>query len=469
MFKDAHDLMSFIGRESIAFIDVRFTDLFGRWQHFSMPVEAFKEDAFVEGLGFDGSSITGFQSIEASDMLLMPDPESAFVDPFTQHKTLIIICDVKDPITGEWYAKDPRLVAVRAEEYLRSTGIADTCYMGPEAEFFIFDGVQFNTDPYNYGFRLKAVDAHNNPQEFGDGYWVREKGGYFPCAPSDKYQDLRSEMVVKLEQCNITVEVQHHEVATAGQGEIDLHFDTLKKVADKIIKYKYIIRQTAAQAGKTVTFMPKPIFGDNGSGMHTHQSLWKDGQATFFDESGYAGLSKSALQYVSGLLTHGPALSAFTNPTVNSYRRLVPGYEAPINLILSARNRSAVVRVPMYSSGPKSKRVEYRAPDPSANPYLAFSAMMMAGLDGIKKGMEDPMSTDKNLYSLSEEEAAKIKTLPTSLEEALDALEADHDFLLEGGVFNKNLLESYLEVKREEVQEVNLRTTPSEYSLYFDL
>ncbi|MDZ7703763.1 MAG: type I glutamate--ammonia ligase [Trueperaceae bacterium] len=469
MFESAQELVSFLNTEDVALVDIRFTDVNGRWQHFTVPSREFDEDTFEEGLGFDGSSIQGFQQIEASDMLLLPDATSAFLDPFTQHKTLVVIADIADPISGELYGKDPRGVAKRAEAYLRETGVADTSFMGPEAEFFIFDEVAFNDNPYNYGYRIRAEDAHTDGDAFGDGYWVRPKSGYFPCAPSDKYQDLRSEMVINLEKIGVEIELHHHEVATAGQGEIDMRFDTLTTVADKIVKYKYAIRNTAALYGKTVTFMPKPIFGDNGSGMHTHQSLWKDGEPLFFDKDGYAGLSKLAMHYVAGLLTHGPALAALTNPSVNSYRRLVPGYEAPVNLIISARNRSAVVRVPMYSNSPKAKRVEYRAPDPTANPYLAFAAMLMAGLDGIKRELEPPKPVDKNLYTLSAREARRIKQLPRNLEEALDALEKDQDFLLEGGVFTPDLLESYVELKRGEVDETRLRPAPIEYTMYFDL
>ncbi|MEZ4629438.1 MAG: type I glutamate--ammonia ligase [Deinococcales bacterium] len=468
MFSNGKELIKFIKDEAVAFVDIRFTDVPGRWQHFTMPAHGFSEDAFSEGLGFDGSSITGFQAIEASDMLLIPDASSAFIDPFMAHKTLVVICDVKDPLSGNWYGKDPRLVAKRAEEYLKSTGIADTCYMGPEAEFFIFDQVQFNTDPYSYGFKVRVADAHTDGEALGDGYWTRTKGGYYPCAPSDKDHDLRSEMVLNLEKVGVEIEIQHHEVAVA-QGEIDMRFDTLTRVADKILKYKYVVRQTAAVAGKSVTFMPKPLYGDNGSGMHTHQSLWKGGKPLFYDKKGYAGLSELALNYAAGLLAHGPALAAITNPSVNSYRRLVPGYEAPVNLIISARNRSAVIRIPMYSDSPKAKRIEYRAPDPTANPYLAFAAMLMAGLDGVKKGMEPPKPTDKNLYTLPAREARRIKTLPGSLDESLDALEKDHDFLLEGGVFTPELLESFIEIKREEAASVRLRPTPSEYALYYDM
>ncbi len=469
MFETPKQAIEFLKAEDVDFVDIRFSDVAGRWQHFSIPSHAFDEDSFEEGLGFDGSSIEGFQAIEASDMVLLPDPGSAFLDPFTAHKTLVLVADIKDPITEELYSKDPRGVAKRAESYLTSTGIADTIFMGPEAEFFVFDGVQFSVDPYNYSFRIEAVDAHTDPEAFGDGYWTKPKGGYFPAAPVDKYQDLRSEMVLNLEAVGVPIEVHHHEVATAGQGEIDMRFDTLTEVADRIQKYKYTVRNTAAMMGKTATFMPKPIFGDNGSGMHTHQSLWKGGKPLFYEKGGYVDLSEMAMKYVAGLLTHGPALAALTNPTINSYRRLVPGYEAPVNLIISARNRSAIVRVPMYSHSPKAKRVEYRAPDPTANPYLAFAAMMMAGLDGIQKDMDPPKPTDKNLYALSAREARRIKQLPTSLGEALDALEKDHEFLLEGGVFTEDLLESYIEIKREEIAQTHLRPTPMEFELYFDL
>ena len=469
MFNNAKETLKFVKDEDVEFIDIRFTDVAGRWQHFSLPASGFDDDAFDEGLGFDGSSIEGFQQIEASDMLLTPDPSSAFVDPFTAHKTLVLIADISDPISGELYSKDPRGVAKRAEAHLKDTGLADTTFMGPEAEFFIFDGVSYSTDPYNFGYRIFAVDAHTDPDELGDGYWVKPKGGYFPCAPSDKYQDLRSAMVKELEGIGIPIEVHHHEVASAGQAEIDMKFDTMLTVADHIIKYKYVVRNTATAFGKTATFMPKPISGDNGSGMHVHQSLWKDGEPLFYDEDGYAGLSKMAMHYVAGLLTHGPALAALTNPSVNSYRRLVPGYEAPVNLIISARNRSAIVRVPMYSSSPKAKRVEYRAPDPTANPYLAFSAMLMAGLDGVKRELEPPKPVDKNLYALSAREARRIKQLPKSLEEALDALEKDSSFLLEGGVFTDDLLASYIELKREDVDAARLRPSPIEYEMYFDL
>ena len=469
--KTAEDVLSYIKKNDIEFIDVRFADLPGRWQHFSLPAKAFDADAIKKGLGFDGSSIQGFQNIEESDMLLLPDPTSAFVDPFTCDKTLVLMCDIFDPIKKVAYSKDPRGVAKKAEAFLKSTGIADTSYWGPELEFFIFDAVGFSIDPYNFGYTVTSVEAHGD--ELGDGMWIRPKEGYFPCAPSDKYQDLRSAMVKNLECCGVDIEVHHHEVATAGQAEIDMLYDSLTSMGDKVFKYKYILRQTAVQAGKTVTFMPKPIFGDNGSGMHVHQSLWNGDEPIFYDESGYAELSKVAMHYIAGLLHHGPALAGITNPTVNSYRRLVPGYEAPVNLILSARNRSAVVRIPMYFTGPearKSKRVEYRAPDASTNPYLAFSAMLMAGLDGVRRELTPPEPTDKNLYHLPPEEAAKIRNLPKSLDEALDALRADHDFLLQGGVFTEDILQSWMELKQEESDKARLRgPSPIEYYMYYDL
>lgn len=472
MFKTPKEAVKFIKDEGVKYVDLRFSDVPGRWQHYTRPSHQVDEDLFKEGAGFDGSSIQGFQQIQESDMLLLPDPSSAFLDPFFREKTLVMICDVNTPPIGgkkiEPYGKDPRGVAKRAEAYLKETGVADTSYFGPEAEFFIFDGVAFNTDPYNYGFQILATEAHIDGSEFGDGYWVRKKEGYFPCPPSDKYQDLRTEMVTVMESIGVTVELQHHEVAS-DQAEIDMRFDSLTAMADKIQKYKYVVRNVAQQYGKTATFMPKPIFGDNGSGMHCHQSLWKGNKPLFADEKGYAGLSKIAMHYVAGLLTHGPALAAITNPSVNSYRRLVPGYEAPVNLIISARNRSAVIRVPMYSTSPKAKRVEYRAPDPTANPYFAFSAMLLAGLDGIQRELEPPKPVDKNLYSLSAREARRIKQLPKSLDEALAALEKDHDFLLKGGVFTSDILESHFELKQAEADAARLRPSPIEYSMYFDL
>lgn len=469
MFKNAKEALKYIKDNGIEFVDLRFCDVPGRWQNYTRPAHDFDEGTFKEGAGFDGSSIQGFQAIEESDMLLLPDPTTAFVDPYFADKTMVFICDVYEPIKMTAYGKDPRGVAKRAEAYLKESGVADTVFFGPEAEFFIFDDVAFNIDPYNFGFAIRSVEAHPGTMEFGDGYYIRKKEGYFPTPPSDKYQDLRSQMVKTMEAIGIQVELHHHEVATAGQAEIDMRFDTLTLMGDKLLKYKYVVKNEAANAGKTATFMPKPIFGDNGSGMHCHQSLWKSGQPLFFDEKGYAGLSKLAMHYVAGLLAHGPALAAITNPTVNSYRRLVPGYEAPVNLIISARNRSAVIRIPMYSNNPKAKRIEYRAPDPSTNPYLAFAAMMMAGLDGIRRELTPPAPVDKNLYSLSAREARRIRTLPKSLDESLDALERDHDFLLQGGVFSSDLLETWIDLKRGESAENRLRPGPMEFHMYYDI
>jgi glutamine synthetase len=474
MFQNPKEALAYIREKGVEFVDLRFTDLPGRWQHFTLPARAVDEDLFTQGAGFDGSSIRGFQEIHESDMLLFPDPTTAFLDPFASRPTLVFVADVYDPITKAAYSRDPRGVAKRAEAYLKATGIADVSYWGPEIEFFIFDKVAFTVDPYDTGFCVHSVEAlaNENGREGGDGLWIRPKEGYFPAPPVDKYQELRNQMAKNLEAVGIEVEVHHHEVATAGQAEIDMRFDRLTRMADKVMLYKYVVRSTAHQAGKTATFMPKPIFGDNGSGMHTHQSLWKNGTPLFYDEKGYAELSRLALHYVAGLLAHGPALAALTNPTVNSYRRLVPGYEAPVNLILSKRNRSAVVRVPMYQVGPeaaKAKRIEYRAPDPSSNPYLAFAAMLMAGLDGIERGLEPPKPVDKNLYALPAREARRIRHLPKTLDEALDALERDHAFLLKGGVFTEDLLEEWIRLKREEAAQVRLRPSPMEYYLYYDL
>lgn len=472
VFKNAAEAIGYIREQGIEFVDLRFSDLPGRWQHFTVPAREADEAFFTKGVGFDGSSIQGFQAINESDMLLIPDVSTAFVDPFLEHKTLVVIADVYDPVEQKFYEKDPRGVAKRAEAYLKQSGVADTSYWGPEIEFFIFDQVSFSVAPHQSGFWVASEEAHWESEGGGDGLWIRPKEGYFPAPPVDKNQNLRSEMVKNLEAIGVEVELHHHEVATAGQAEIDIRFDTLTRIGDKVFKYKYAVRQTAARAGKTVTFMPKPLFGDNGSGMHTHQSLWKGGEPLFYDPEGYAELSQLAMHYVAGLLAHGPALAAITNPTVNSYRRLVPGYEAPVNLIISKRNRSAVIRVPMYFSGPefrKAKRIEYRAPDPSGNPYLTFAAMLMAGLDGIRRELVPPKPVDKNLYALSRSEARRIKTLPKSLDEALDALERDHDFLLEGGVFTEAILEEWISRKREEAAEVRLRTSPIEYHLYYDL
>jgi glutamine synthetase len=446
-------------------VDLKFCDLLGRWQHVSMPLSAFDESSFADGLGFDGSSIRGWQAIDESDMLLVPDPATAILDPFTAEPTLSLICDIRDPVTGGPYDKDPRFVAKRAEEHLRSTGVADTVAIGPECEFFVFDSVAYDLEPQRTGYAIDSEEAHWNSGKPGLGYTIREKEGYFPPAPHDTLQDLRTEMVLTLASLGIATEFHHHEVATAGQCEINMRFDSLLKMADQVMVYKYVVKNVARRAGKTVTFMPKPLFGDNGSGMHVHQSLWKEETPLFADKSGYAGLSQLARSYIGGLLKHAPAILAFAAPTTNSYRRLVPGYEAPVNLVYSQRNRSACIRVPMYSDSPKAKRLEFRPPDVSANPYLAFSAMLMAGLDGIEKGLDAGEPADFDLF----EEETDIAQVPGSLAEALDALEADHEFLLKGGVFSEELIRTWVDWKRKaEVDFVRLRPHPAEFALYYD-
>jgi glutamine synthetase len=473
-FSNADDVLRFIAEEKVEFIDVRFTDLPGTVQHFTIPVETFGADVFTEGRMFDGSSIRGFQAINESDMLLIPDPASAVLDPFRQHKTLNLTFSVHDPLTGEAYSRDPRNVAAKAEAYLKSTGIADTAYFGPEAEFYIFDSARFATGPNEGFYHLDSVEgAWNTGREENGGNLASKppfKGGYFPVPPTDHYTDLRSEMVKKLIEVGIETEMQHHEVGTAGQAEIDIRFDSLLRQADKLLLYKYVIKSVARAAGKTVTFMPKPLFGDNGSGMHVHQSLWKDGAPLFYDEVGYGGLSDIGRWYVGGLLRHAPSLLAFTNPTVNSYHRLIPGFEAPVNLVYSNRNRSAAIRIPITGPNPKAKRIEFRVPDPSANPYLAFAALAMAGIDGIKNKIEPPEPVDKDLYELPPDEAASIPQVPGSLEAVLDNLEADHSFLTEGGVFTEDLIETWIDYKRtRELDPIRLRPTPHEFELYYDV
>jgi glutamine synthetase len=459
--------------QGVEIVDFRFCDLPGLMQHFSVPVGELSEDAFEDGYGFDGSSVRGFQQIQESDMILKPDPDTAVIDPFREHVTLNLNCFVHDPITGESYSRDPRHVARKAEEYLVSTGLADTAYFGPEAGFFVFDDVRFMQNQHSAMYSVDSVEASwNTGTDEGPnlGYKPRYKEGYFPVPPMDHYQDLRSEMTLVLQSLGIPVEVQHHEVGTAGQAEIDIRFDSLLVQADKLMLFKYVIKSVARAAGKTATFMPKPIFEDNGSGMHVHQSLWKGGEPLFYDESGYAGLSDMARWYIGGLLHHAAAVCAFSNPTTNSYKRLVPGYEAPVNLVYSQRNRSASVRIPTYSQSPKAKRLEFRCPDPSANPYLAFSAMLMAGLDGIQNRIEPPDPVDKDLYDLPPEELAQVPQVPASLEDALDALEADQDFLKTGGVFTDDLIESWVTYKREaEVDALRLRPHPWEFHLYYDI
>jgi len=459
--------------EGIEIVDVRFSDLPGMMQHFSAPAHELTEDVFTEGFGFDGSSIRGFQQIHESDMILLPDPNTAVIDPFREHKTLNINCFVHDPITHDPYSRDPRHIARKAEQYLVSTGIADTAYFGPEAEFFIFDTVEYGQGVNFANYRVDSIEGHwntNRPEEgVNQGYKLRPKEGYFPVPPSDKFQDMRSEMILTMERLGIEIEIQHHEVATGGQAEIDMRFDSLLRMADKLMLYKYVVKNVAYQAGFTATFMPKPLFEDNGSGMHVHQSLWKGGEPLFAGD-GYAGLSDLGRWYVGGLLTHARAVLAFAAPTTNSYKRLVPGYEAPVNLVYSQRNRSAACRIPLYSQSPKAKRIEFRCPDPSCNPYLAFPAMLLAGLDGIQNQIEPPEPLQVDLFDLPASEVAKMPHTPGSLEEAMDALEADNDFLRAGGVFTDDLLQTWIDYKRlDEADAVRLRPHPWEFALYYDI
>jgi len=472
MFSTQDELLKFIKDEGVEFVDIRFVDLPGIEQHFTVPVSSFDEAVFTTGLAFDGSSIRGFQAINESDMALFPDVSTAYVDPFRIAKTLVLSFFIHDPITGEAYSRDPRNVARKAQAYLASTGIADTAYFAPEAEFYIFDSVRYSTGANEGYYHIDSVEGWWNTGNEGEnrGYKTRFKGGYFPVAPYDHFTDLRDQMVKNLEGVNLHVERAHHEVGTAGQAEINYRFDTLLKAADDVMKFKYIIKNTAWEAGKSVTFMPKPLFGDNGSGMHVHQSLWANGEPLFFDEAGYAGLSDLARWYIGGILQHAPAVLAFTNPTVNSYHRLVPGFEAPISLVYSSRNRSASVRIPITGSNPKAKRIETRFPDPSSNPYLAFSALMLAGLDGIKNKIEPAEPIDKDIYELPPDEMAEIAQVPTSLNAVLEALEADTDFLTEGGVFTPDLIETWVDYKRQhEIAPVQLRPHPHEFELYYDI
>jgi glutamine synthetase len=474
MFSNADDVLKFIKDEDVMFVDVRFCDLPGVMQHFNVPAESVDETFFTDGQMFDGSSIRGFQAINESDMKLMPDLPTAYIDPFRTEKTLNINMSIVDPYTGEAYSRDPRQVARKAEAYMKSTGIADTAFFAPEAEFYVFDDVRFDTRQNEGYYHIDSIEGAWNTgriEEGGNrGYKTRYKGGYFPVPPVDHYADLRDQMSKTLDSLGHRVERAHHEVGTAGQAEINYRFDTLLNAADKIMVFKYVIKNVAWAAGKTATFMPKPLFGDNGSGMHCHQSLWKDGSPLFYDERGYGGLSDLARWYIGGLLHHAPSLLAFTNPTVNSYRRLVPGYEAPVNLVYSARNRSACVRIPVTGSNPKAKRIEFRVPDPSSNPYLAFSAQLMAGLDGIKNRIEPLAPVDKDLYELPPEEHASIPQVPGSLAAVLDALEADHAYLSEGGVFTEDLVETWIDFKRtQEILPISLRPHPHEFELYYDI
>jgi glutamine synthetase len=476
MFKSSSEIFDFIKKNDVKLVDVRFIDLPGIQHHFNVPVESFDEAVFTDGLMFDGSSIRGFQAIHESDMKLLPVPESAFVDPFRKEKTLVILFSVHNPIDNTPYSRDPRGVVSKAVNYLKSTGIADTAFFAPEAEFYVFDEVNFSTSQnashhfidsiegaWNTGAALEADGTANR------GYKTRYKGGYFPVSPTDQLADIRDEMVMALGKVGLLVERSHHEVGTAGQMEINYRFSDILNAGDDVMKFKYVIKNVAWENGKTATFMPKPLFGDNGSGMHVHQSLWKDGKPLFFGD-GYGDLSDMARWYIGGLLKHAPSLLAFTNPTVNSYHRLVPGYEAPVNLVYSARNRSACIRIPITGSNPKAKRIEFRCPDPSSNPYLAFAAMLMAGLDGIQNKIEPPKPVDKDLYELEGAEAAAIPQVPGSLSEVLDNLEKDHEYLTKGGVFTKDLIETWIAYKRTaEVDYVRLRPHPAEFELYYDI
>ncbi len=466
-------VVEFAREKGVRIIDLRFIDLPGIWQHFSITTSELNEDIFEDGLGFDGSSIRGFQKIQESDMLLIPDPNATFLDPFTEVTTLNIICNVKDPVTGQAYSRDPRYIAQKAEKYLQTTGIGDTIYFGPEPEFFIFDDIRFDQS-VNYGFYhidSKAGVWNSGKEENPNlGYKPRYKEGYFPVPPMDHFQDIRSEIVLTLESIGVQIEVHHHEVATAGQAEIDMRFDTLTRMADKLQMYKYVAKNVARRRGKTATFMPKPLFQDNGSGMHCHQSIWKKEKNQFYEPGGYADISQACKYYIGGLLKHAPSILAFAAPTTNSYRRLVPGYEAPINLIYSQRNRSACVRIPVYSKSEKAKRLEFRCPDNSANAYLAFPAMLMAGLDGIQNKITPPDPVDKDLYDLEPHDKEKIQSTPGSLEEVLNALESDYAYLLKGDVFTKDVIEMWLEYKRlKEVDAIRLRPHPYEFALYYDI
>lgn len=464
------DVLKFMKDEQVEYVDVRFTDLPGQWHHMTIPREEISEEAFENGIGFDGSSLRGWASIHESDMLLRLDPSRYWIDPFIQRKTVCMIADVIDPLTKQDYPLDPRGVARRAEAYLRQTGIADTVYFGPEAEFFVFDKISYYADVDAAGYKIESAEAIWSNREKGNGgHQIRHKEGYVPVPPLDTLQDFRSEVAEYLKRVGIQVECHHHEVATAGQCEVDFRFANLVKTADNVLLFKYTVKNLARQFGRTATFMPKPMYGDNGNGMHCHQSLWKNGEALFAGDQ-YAGLSKMALHYIGGLLKHAPAIVAFAAPTTNSYRRLVPGFEAPVNLAYSRRNRSAAVRIPMYSSSPKAKRLEFRPPDPSCNPYLAFAAMLMAGLDGIRNQIDPGPPLDKDIYDLSPEELKDVPSLPGSLEEAIAELERDHEFLLAGDVFTEELLDRWIAYKKErEINVVRMRPSPIEFTLYYDI
>lgn len=466
------EVLALCREKNVKAVDLRFMDFPGLWQHFTIPTNKLDEDVFENGLGFDGSSIRGWQAINESDMLVVPQPETAFLDPFTTIPTLVMICNIQDPITREDYSRDPRNVARKAVNYLKSTRIADTCFIGPEAEFFIFDDVRYDQNQHEGYFHIDSIEGEWNrgrDEKPNLGYKLRYKEGYFPVPPADQLMDIRNEMMQTMIDCGMDVEAQHHEVATAGQSEIDLKFSPLVEMADKMLKYKYIIKMVAKKYGKTVTFMPKPLFADNGSGMHTHISLWKEGNPLFAG-SGYAGLSEMALHAIGGMIKHAASILAFACPTTNSYKRLVPGYEAPVNLAYSQRNRSAACRIPMYSPSPKAKRVEFRCPDPSCNPYLSFSALLMAAIDGIQNKIHPGEPLDKDIYDLSPEELAEVPKAPGSLEESLTALKNDHDYLLRGDVFTADVIETWVNYKmKNEVDAMRLRPHPYEFCLYYDI
>ncbi len=468
---NVREVLEFAKKNKVQVVDMKFVDLIGTWQHFTIPVSELTEGLFKDGSGLDGSSIRGWRAINNSDMLLVPDPATACMDPFCSVPTLSLIGNVVDPITREMYDRDPRYIAQKAEKYLQSTKIGDTSYWGPEAEFFIFDHARYDQTNHSAYYHIDSDEGVWNMGQEGVnlGGKIRHKEGYFPVAPTDTQQDIRTEMILEMEKAGIATEKHHHEVATAGQAEIDIRFDSLLRTADKMMMFKYIVKNVARRHGKTVTFMPKPIFGDNGSGMHTHQSIWKDGKPLFAGKE-YAGVSQMCLHYIGGILKHAPALAALTNPSTNSYKRLTPGFEAPVLLAYSSRNRSAGIRIPMYSPSPKAKRIEVRFPDPAANPYLAFSAMLMAGLDGIENKINPGEPAEKDLYDLEAKEAAKIRTMPGSLDEALNHLEKDHQFLLKGGVFSEDLIEAWIGYKRtKEVDTMRLRPHPYEFFLYYDV
>lgn len=467
-----NNVLNFIKSKKIKFVDLKFMDFPGQWQHFTVPTSQFDKDSFDDGYGFDGSSIRGWKRINESDMLIIPDASTMFVDPFIEAPTISLICDVYEPATKEKYTRCPRNIAQKATAYLKTSGIADTVYFGPEAEFFVFDDVRFDSQPNHCFYHVDSVEGRwNSGKEENPnlGYKPQYKEGYFPVPPTDSLNDLRNEMVLKLIDCGIEVEAQHHEVASGGQCEIDLKFEPLVKSADQLLMFKYIVKNTAKLHNKSATYMPKPIQGDNGSGMHVHISLWKKGKPLFAG-SGYAGLSEMALYFIGGILKHAASLLAFTNPTTNSYKRLVPGFEAPVNLAYSQRNRSAAIRIPMYSANPKSKRVEFRCPDPSANPYLAFSALMMAGLDGITNRIDPGEPLDKDIYDLPPEELANVPSTPGSLEEAIKALANDHEYLLKGDVFTEDVIETWINYKMEkEIKPMALQPHPFEFGLYYDV